>query len=110
MRIANKKLGKPDYEYTSVLKGKVIIVRLFHKPQYCVQIETALDKHCYPLTTEQYTNYCDNAEMILNPSREILKSQLNKAIQNVIKFDNEPKLKAFWENVRDYYARRFNNA
>lgn len=105
MRIKQNKLGKPDYEYVTVLKGNQVITRIYHEPQYCVMIETPKDKQCYPLTFEQYNNYCDNAELVLNPSKAVLCIMRDKAY---IKFNKtiDPNLKRFWGNVKACYDKR----
>ena len=107
MRIRKSKLGIPDYEYTTVLKGKWVMIKLYHDPEYCVQVITSKDTQCYPLTFEQYNNYCDNAEMTLHPSRAILEAQLLKAEVNINLFNEDQNLKKFWINVMDHYLRRF---
>lgn len=106
MRIKQSKLGKPDYTYTNVLKGEHIVVCLYHEPQYCVQIITEKDSQCYPLTFEQYNNYCDNAIMILHPNKAIIELKLANARHKLEQFKNDKNLSKFWSNVVDHYARR----
>lgn len=105
MRIKKTKLGKPDYEYVTVAKGNKVIVRIYHEPQYCVQIETAKDKQCYPLTFEQYNNYCDNAELTLRPNKAVVQKLMTQAKENAQKFA-DPNLKRFWTNVVHCYESR----
>ena len=103
MRIKASALGKPDYEYVTILKGHKVIVKIYHEPQYCVQIITEKDKQCYPLTFEQYNNYCDNAEMILHPSKAALDKLTAQAYVKATTFDSDPNLKRFWINVYNHY-------
>jgi hypothetical protein len=108
MRIKQNKLGKPDYEYITMLKGNQVITRIYHEPQYCVMIETPKDKQCYPLTFEQYTNYCDNAEFTLRPNKKLLITLRDKAACKVNEV-TDPNLLRFWSNVMDHYNRRLEN-
>ena len=106
MRIKQNKLGKPDYEYITVLKGNNVITRIYHEPQYCVMIETPKDKQVYPLTFEQYNNYCDNTILMLHPNKDILAMQLTKAVKNAEQFKDDKNLFRFWLNVADCYKRK----
>lgn len=110
MRIKQNKLGKPDYEYTTVLKGNNVITRIYHEPEYCVMIETPKDKQVYPLTFEQYSNYCDHAEMCMYPNKDILAIRLAKAVENVERFKNDKNLHRFWLNVAVCYRRKIQEA
>lgn len=108
MRIKQNKLGKPDYEYVTVLKGNKVITRIYHEPQYCVMIETPKDKQVYPLTFEQYNNYCDIALTYMYPNKELLSIQLQVACTKASQFKDDANLHRFWLNVADCYKNKLN--
>ena len=111
MRIKQNKLGKPDYEYITVLKGNNVIVRIYHEPQYCVMVETPKDKQVYPLTFEQYNNYCDNAIIQLHfPNKEVVSKMLRHALKNAEQCKHDRNLLRFWLNVADCYKRKIQEA
>lgn len=105
MRIRKNKLSTPDIEYVTILKGKWAMIKLYHLPEYCVQIVTEKDNQCYPLTSEQYNNYYDNAMLTLQPSRTLLEISITEA-EHAVVIANDKNTAKFWTEVREHFMRR----
>lgn len=105
MRIKLSKLGIPDTEYMQVLKGEPVILRLYHKPQFCVSISRACDTQVYPLSYEQYLAYHNYAGYIKQDS-SMLEQQIKHA-QNKAQ-NSRGYISRFWENVAKCYENRLN--
>lgn len=105
MRIKQKELGEPDYQYSRYVNGRLAVVQVFSKPCYCVNIITGKSKSCYPLTEAQYKGYCFEAINWYNPDREFFLEQANRYIELAMK-QKDMNLYQFFLNVSLCYYKR----
>lgn len=105
MRIKQKELDEPDYQYSRYVNGKLAVVQVFSKPCYCVNIIAGKSKSCYPLTEEQYKGYCFEAINWYNPDKEFFLEQANRYIEFAMK-QKDMNLYQFFMNVSLCYYKR----
>lgn len=109
MRIKINLLKEPDAEFPTVVKGNWVFVRVFSKPQYCVQVLTEKNQHCYPLTLQQYIRYMDCSELMTNPNRNTYEVMCYKT--STYKHDTDKSFaKKFWTYVSNFFIRRYQEA
>lgn len=98
MRIKQNLLKEPDLEFT---RGEAT-VRVYSKPQYCVNIIRGNEKQCYPLTEQQYNEYMNPAANI-NIAGSI---RMCKKYSKLATKTKDARLKKFYMNAAEGFSKR----
>ena len=105
MRIKQKELDEPDYQYSRYVNGKLAVVQVFSKPCYCVNIIAGKSKSCYPLTEQQYHGYVCECLNWYKPDKEFFLDQANRYIELAMK-QKDLNMYQFFLNVALCYYKR----
>ena len=100
MRIPQKRLAgyKPQFDY---IKNNVR-VQLYIEPIYCVNIIDRKSKQCFPLTQEQYFNYCKEADECFQGEVSV-KYWADKTAKVKALKEQHPDMIVFDKLIRYYY-------
>lgn len=109
MRLKQKVLSTPDYQYSRIICGVIGTVQIFHEPEFCVNIIQLKNNkriaHCYPIDEATYERYKREAIDWYHPDKDSYK-KLAAKYRSIANNTKDTNLKVFYTNVAECYEAR----